>query len=143
MRAITLFRAIAWLGVAIVFWSLNVRWGSNMDVGAGPPAGWHRTVVGAALLTMIAALLLSISGRRGNPPSWIARAVSGACAGAVLLIAWYLRAQAEGPFADAIQGPGWVWLLAGGGLITSAVVGTLGLKTQVKKSNKRERRRAR
>lgn len=128
MRPITLFRAMAWLGVALVFWSLNVQWGSNADAGAGPPAMWHRTVVGAGLLSFIAAMAMSLSGRKDRPPSWLARAIAGIGAAAILFIAYRLRMQAEGPLADTVRGQGWTWLVAGGGLVASAVVGSLGIK---------------
>lgn len=140
MRAITLFRALAWFGVAVVFWSLNLRWGSSVDVGAGPPAAWHRSVVGAGLLAVLAALALSVSGRKGNPPSWAFRGVAGACAAGILLIAWRIYAQADDVLADAIKGPGWTWLLAGGAMVLGAVIGTLGLKRSPEKSQKKRRR---
>jgi hypothetical protein len=143
MRAITIFRAFAWLGVAIVFWSLNMRWGSSLDVGNGPPQPWHRTVVGAGLLAFIAALALSVSGRGGDPPGWVARAVAAVCAALVLLLAWRLYGRAEGMFADAIEGTGWTWMMAGGGLVAGGVIGSFGLKPREAENKPRARRKRR
>jgi hypothetical protein len=143
MRAITLFRAFAWLGVAIVFWSLNMQWGSSTEVGSGPPLPWHRTVVGAGLLAFIAAVTLSVSGRGGNPPGWVARAVAALCAALVLLLAWRLYGRAEGMFADAIEGAGWTWMMAGGGLVAGGVIGSFGLKPSDADNKPRARRKRR
>jgi hypothetical protein len=128
MRPITLFRALAWFGVVVVFWSLNIQWGTDIDAGNGPPTVWHRTVVGAGLLSFIVALILSIAGRKGNPPGWPARIAATAGAALVLFLGWRLHGQADGPYTDAIAGPGWTWLMVGGALLAGAVIGTMGLK---------------
>jgi hypothetical protein len=143
MRAITIFRAFAWFGVAIVFWSLNMQWGSSLDVGSGPPQPWHRTVVGAGLLAFVAAVALSVSGRGGNPPGWVARAVAAACALLVLFLAWRLHGRAEGLLADAINGAGWTWMMAGGGLVAGGVIGSFGLKPREVGNKPRARRKRR
>ena len=126
---LTFARAVAWFGVVVVFWSLNVRWGTDADVGAGPPGQWERQVVGAGMLALIAAISLSASGRKGNPPSWRARAVAFAAAVLILVIAMLLRRSALGGItgADLIDGPGWTWLLSGGGFVLGATTMTLAL----------------
>lgn len=142
MRAITMFRAAAWLGTAVVFWSLNVRWGTNLDLPNGPPGQWERLVVGAGVLSLLAALAISVSGRKGNPPSWTARGIGLASALLVIGIALHLRstAQAVGFTSDLLGGQGWTWLLAGGGLVLGAVAGTLGLKPKAGPRKPRRRR---
>ena len=47
---VTIARAVAWIGVLIVFWSMNVQWGDDADAGKGPPIQFKRYVVGAILL---------------------------------------------------------------------------------------------
>lgn len=143
MRAITLFRALAWTGTIIVFSSLVlVRWGENPNLPAGPPGQWEKLVVGAGLLATLAALAISVSGRKRVPPSWVARAVSFISAGLVLFIAFYLRsdALATGFAADLLSGQGWTWLLAGGGMVFGAAVGTFGLTPPAPPHKQRKRR---
>lgn len=117
---LTFVRAVAWFGVFIVFWSLNVRWGTDVNVNIGPPGQWERHVVGSGLLALIAALALSISGRRGNPPSWKARGIALAAGVLIIVIALLLRSRAMSGFEDLIAGAGWTWLLSGGGFVLSA-----------------------
>jgi hypothetical protein len=144
MRAITFFRGAAWLGAAVVFWSLNVRWDADPTTGGGPPAQWERHVVGAALLAVIAALALSVSGRGERPPSWVARGVAAAGAVGVIGIALYLRYTAKVQDIEyRLLGQGWTWLLAGGGLVLGAVVGSLGLRPAEKDEPRRKKRRRR
>ncbi len=127
---LTVVRAIAWFGVVVVFWSLNVRWGTDLDVDTGPPGQWERHVVGAALLALVAAMALSVSGRRGNPPSWLARGIALGGALSIALIGLYLRHDAVTGItgADLIGGPGWTWMFSGGGFVLSAAVLALALK---------------
>lgn len=128
MRAITIFRAMAWLGVAVVFWSLNMRWGTDPNLPNGPPGQWERPIVGAGLLAMISALAISLSGRKHTPPSWLARGIAVAGGVLTIAIALYLHSDALATgFGDAILGGGWLWLLAGGGLVLGAAAGTLKL----------------
>jgi hypothetical protein len=140
MRVITIFRAMAWFGVIVVFWSLNIRWGTDVNLPNGPPRPWHTTVVGAGLLAFIAALALSVSGRGGKAPHWIARAIAGLAAAGILFIAWSLYREAHsgaiGNDVDAVAGTGWTWLLAGGGMVSSAAIGALGLQTEGKDRDK-------
>lgn len=129
MRALTLFRAMAWFGVVVVFWSLNVRWGTDIDVRGGPPSLWHRTVVGCGLLGFLAALALSVSGRKGAPPAWWARGVAGGASLLMLFLAWRLyQGITTGVNPDAVRGTGFTWMVAGSGMVLSAVIGTLGMK---------------
>lgn len=134
MRMLTVVRAVAWFGVAITFWSNNVLWGNDIDTGVGPPGQWQRQVVGAGCLALIAAFALSVSGRRGNPPSWIARGVAVASSLGVLLIGYLLRRDALGGFPHLIEGPGWTWMFAGGGFVLAASVMALGLTPAETKS---------
>lgn len=140
MQLLTLFRGMAWFGVLVVFWSLNVRWGTDINLPSGPPSRWHRAVVGTGLLSFIAAFCLSVSGRKGAPPSWIARGIAGGAALISLIIAWSLYSKAEGIYADWIAGTGWTWMVAGCGMITGAVIGSMGLKPARKSSNKSGKR---
>jgi hypothetical protein len=110
-------RAVAWAGVFVVFWSMNVQWGNDADAGKGPPIQFKRYVVGAILLGLVAAGALTVSYFRSKPPGPIARGVAVAGALAVLLIAWLVRRDALQDFPHLIQGSGWRWLVAGGGLI--------------------------
>lgn len=127
MRMLTLFRGMAWFGVVVVFWSLNMRWGTKIYDGSGPPNYWHREVVGCGLLALIAALSISLSGRKRNSPSWVARGIAAVCGLLVLFIAWRMHANATMMTEDRLGGTGWTWLLAGGGLVAGAVLGTFGL----------------
>ena len=140
MRAITFFRAFAWFGVVVVFWSLNVRWGSSTGLSSGPPTPWEKWTVAAGILALLVALSLSVSGRKGDPPSWMARGIAGGASLLAIGIVLYLRSKATGILADAATGPGWTWLAAGSGLILGAVIGTLGLKPQVRRPSKRRGR---
>ncbi|MCG8423839.1 MAG: hypothetical protein MJE77_38575 [Proteobacteria bacterium] len=142
MRAITMFRAAAWLGVAVIFWSLNVRWGTDTGVGGGPPTSqWERFVVAAGLLALIAALSLSLSGRKDYPPSFMARGVAALSAAIIASIAFYLHSQATGALEFALEGDGWTWLVVGGALVVGAVLGSFGLKAPIKRPGKRRKRR--
>jgi hypothetical protein len=125
---LTLIRAVAWFGVFVVFWSLNVRWGTDINVGVGPPGQWERHVVGSGLLAMVAALALSFSGRRGNPPSWTARGIALGAGALIVAIALLLRSRALSGFEDLIAGPGWTWLLSGGGFVLAASTLAMSLK---------------
>jgi hypothetical protein len=142
MRPLTFLRAFAWLGAAVTFWSLNVKWGVSADVGAGPPGQWERHVVGAALLAFTGALALSISGRGGYPPALWARLVSLGSGAGIIVIAFVLRrdAFAEG-FDHLITGPGWTWMFAGGGLISASALGAFGIKPPDDKNDRGKKRR--
>lgn len=137
-----MFRALAWLGTTIVFWSLNLRWGTDLALPSGPPAQWHRLVVGAGLLAAVAALAISVSGRKHTPPSWLARGIALAGGLLVLGIGLHLRSSAfaVGFEEHLLGGQGWTWLMAGGGLVLGAVIGTLGLKPGQPPRKPRKRR---
>ena len=142
MRVLTIFRAMAWFGVIVVFWSLNVRWGADLNLPNGPPNHSHKAVVGAGLLALIAALALSVSGRGGNPPSWIARGIAGVASLIIIAIVWSLYSKASDPtYAEMIGGTGWTWLAGGGGMIASAVIGTLGLQKVPEKQDNKSRKK--
>lgn len=142
MRPITIFRAFAWLGVAVIFWSLNLRWGIDEGLPGGPPTSlWERLVVAAGLLAMVSAITLSVSGRKDNPPSWNARGIAGVAAFFVVVIGLYLRSNAAGILVNAIEGQGWTWMMAGGGLVAGAVVGSFGLKKPIRRPPKGSRKR--
>jgi hypothetical protein len=130
MRMITLFRGLAWFGALVVFGSLVlVRWGDDPNLPGGPPGTVEKLVVGACLLAALSALAISVSGRKRIPPSWTARAIATASAAAILAIAVYIRSHALSTgFPDVLGGQGWIWLIAGGGMLLSASAGTLGLK---------------
>lgn len=131
MRAITLLRALAWVGTAVVLGSLIlVRWGENPNLPPGPPGQWEKLVVGACLLAVIAALAISVSGRKRNPPTWTARGVAAATAAMVLVIAFELRSEAlaTGFAPDLLGGQGWTWLVLGGSVALGAALGTMALK---------------
>ena len=99
-------------------------------------------LVGAGLLALIAALALSVSGRKGNPPSWWARGIALACAASLLLIGWWLHSKtADLLYAEFVEGPGWTWMMAGGGMVTGAAIGALGLKAKRKRQAQKKRRR--
>jgi hypothetical protein len=110
-------RALAWVGAFVIFWSMNVVWGNDPDMGEGPPVQWKRQVVGAILLAVISAGALTLSWFRGGPPGRVARLVTVVGGLAILLIAWWLHHDAMRDFPHLIQGPGWRWLLAGGGFV--------------------------
>jgi hypothetical protein len=128
MRMLTVFRVVAWAAVIVVGWSLAIRWGTDADVGNGPPIQFGKKVVGAAVLAGVVAVVLTMSGRKGAPPAWWARGVAVAASLGALGIAWYLRSWAHGDgFPDLVAGPGWMWMFAGAGLSFAAAIGTVGL----------------
>lgn len=143
MRAITLFRAMAFTGTVVVWSSLVlVRWGENPNLPPGPPGQWEESVVAAGLLATLASLALVVSGRKNVPPGWGPRAVAGIGAAIVLGIAFYLRsnAVATGLADSLLSGQGWTWLTAGGGLVLGAAVGSFGLKQPPTPHKQRKRR---
>ncbi len=126
-------RAAAWIGAFMVFWSLNVHWGNDPDAGVGPPLQWKRQVTGALLLALIGAGALTVSFLRGRRPGAIGRTVAAAGGVSVMIIAWMLRKDAMVDFPHLIQGPGWRWLLAGGGMVLAAASLSLAVPTVVRK----------
>lgn len=129
MRAVTWFRGTSWVGAAIGLWSLNVRWGTDVMVGNGPPRQFERLVVGAALLVVLVAVTVSVSGRDGRAPKLRSKLVALAGALGALGLAWLVRSRAHANgFPDLVAGAGWTWMLAGGGFALSAAIGWFGLK---------------
>ena len=120
MSLLSVIRALAWIGVVLAGWSLNLRWGRDPRVGSGPPGQWERHVVGVALLCALAALLLSFAKRRRIP--W-ARAGASAASIAALAIALSLHTDAsDAGFDHLVAGPGWPWLVGGAGLTLAAAL---------------------
>lgn len=130
MRLITMFRGLAWFGTLIVFGSLVlVRWGADPNLPGGPPGTVEKFVVGACLLAVLSAMAISVSGRKRIPPSWTARIIAASSAAAIVTITGYIYIHARNTgFTDLLGGQGWGWLLAGGGMLLGAAVGTMGLK---------------
>ncbi len=129
MRPVTVIRALLWIGVAVSWWALNLRWGADLDVGSGPPAQLERLVVGSALLVTIAALALSVSGRGAVPPASWAKGIAVAAALAALGCTLMARSQAVTTrVAHVLQGPGWPWMLVGAGLATGCALAAWGLR---------------
>jgi len=127
-------RIIAWGAAFIVFWALNVRWGDDPSVGNGPPVQFQRQVVGAFLLALVGAGALTWSFFSGRNPGKVGRWMGAGAGGAVLLIAWWVRRDAMVDFPHLLAGPGWHWLLGGGGLLLSA--STLAMATPLPKGKK-------
>lgn len=124
-----MLRAVAWFGLAVVAWSLNIRWGVDPNVPTGPPAQWQRHVVGAGLLALIAAIAISASGRGDTPPSNRARAIAVGSALLIMVLALVIRNSATSAgFEHLLQGSGFMWLFSGGGLVLGAAIGTFGLR---------------
>ncbi len=138
MRPITLLRAVAWLGLAVVAWSLNIRWGVDPNVPTGPPAQWQRHVVGAGLLALIAAVALSASGRKGNPPSNVARGIAVGAALLIAVLGLVVRSSATSSgFEHLLQGSGYRWMFSGGGLVLGAAIGAFALRAPEPKKSDR------
>jgi hypothetical protein len=133
MQPLTVMRAAAWLGFVVVGWSLNVRWGASVDLPSGPPAQWERLVVGATLLSLGAALALSLSGRGGAPPSWLARGLAAAAGAGAVTIAFVLRGRAQSALGgpdSLLGGSGWTWLCAGAALVAASALATAALRAK-------------
>lgn len=143
MRPITAIRAVAWIAAVIAGYSLFLHWGTDPDVRSGPPAHWERQVVGAVVLTFLAAVALMFSGS-GDRQRWVPRGLAAAFAVGTVGIALTLRSNAHSSgFPDLVNGPGWTWLIAGGALSATATVVALLLpakKRKVKVGSKKARR---
>lgn len=150
MNILTLLRALGWLGVAVAGWSVTLRWGADPAVGAGPPGTWERHVVGAMLLTAIAALAISVSGRSGQPPRLPYRIAGVTAAGLALALALsiYLRVTRSEVFehmVGIVDGPGFAWLATGTAMTFGATAATLLLRPPPapRRSASKQRRRRR
>ncbi len=123
-------RAAAWIGAVVVGWSLNIRWGDDEFLGNGPPATYHKHVVGAMLLAFMAALLISLSQKM---PFKLAACAVAVGAG---IIAVVIKTGAP----DTVtSGSGLLWMTVGAGL---AVIGsgmTLSLKPPEAKKKPRRK----
>lgn len=134
-------RAGGLIAVALAGWSLNVRWGTNAAVRGGPPLQWEKEVVGAAVLTALAALALWLGTRPTASATrhWL-RAVAAAAAAGTAAIAIHLRRDAERPgLADLVNGPGWSWLAAGAALALVAAGVSFAIRAPAAPSRKRRR----
>jgi hypothetical protein len=117
VKPLTLARATAWLGVALIGWSLNLRWGTDRGLPLGPPATHERTVVAALLLAVAAALAASVAGRKARAPGMMAKAIG--LGGALGALACAAAIHSQGP-ASVLGGAGWPWLAVGAALATVA-----------------------
>jgi hypothetical protein len=136
-----LVRAASLVGAALAGWSNNVQWGTGA-VRGGPPAQWERHVVGAALLVALAALAVWLGTRPGGS-RLILRAAASGFALAALAIAFHLKSRAESlRLFNLIDGPGWTWLVAGGGTALAAALGSFAVGREVVSRRSRARRRA-
>lgn len=133
MQPIVLTRVVAWLGTVAVGWSLNLRWGDDPNLPAGPPSHLERPIVGAMLLAMVAAIALSTAAR-----GWVARglALAGG-AGAVAISLW---ARSRGP-DTALGGAGWLWMMLGAAAVLAAAAGRAALKAPPARTKKPAKRR--
>jgi hypothetical protein len=138
-------RAASIIAVALAGWSVNVRWGSGTTVRGGPPMQWERIVVGAAVLSALAALAVWIGTRPGAGASrmWL-RGAACACALGVAAIALHLRGEASRlGINDLVNGPGWAWLAAGAGAALAAAGGSFALRDRAGSLNQRSQGRRR
>lgn len=138
-----LVRAASLIAVALVAWSLNVRWGSSDSLRGGPPLQWERIVVGAALLSAIAALAVWLATRPSAAGSrvWL-RGVAGGAALGVAAISLNLRSQTdEAVMADLVRGPGWTWLTLGAVLAIGAAAGSFAVRGDPAGASRRSRGR--
>lgn len=123
-------RAAAWIGVIVVGWSLNIRWGDDEFLGNGPPATYHKHVVGAMLLAFVAALLISLSHKLPFKLAGCAAAVSAG------ILAVIIKTGAP---ATVTSGSGLLWMTIGAGLVVIGSGATLSLKPpEVKKKPRRK-----
>ena len=121
-------RAVAWIGVVVVGWSLNLRWGDDVNVPNGPGPLYQKQVVGAMLLALLAALAISVSQK------WIAKGVAVAAGAGGALIAITLRSNAP----DTVtSGAGWLWMAAGAGAALFATAAALLVKPPAAKKRSR------
>jgi hypothetical protein len=151
MRLLTVLRGLAWLGVAVAGWSVNLKWGDDPALGTGAPTMWERHVVGATLLAAVAALALSISGRGGRPPRLPYRlaALAASALALGLALSIYLRVTRSEFYehmVGIVSGPGFAWLAAGTAMSFAAAVGAVGLREPAaarRSASKRRKKRGR
>ena len=128
-----LVRAVSVLALAVTAWSLNVRWGEAASNRGGPPMQWEKSVVGAALLVGITAVLLWIATRpkinTGALRLGIRAAAAIAALGAAGITFYLHRDATTSDLASLLGGPGWTWLAIGTGLALLAVGGALAIRS--------------
>jgi len=128
MHAMTIMRAIAFIGMAITFWSLNLRWGLSEDMGNGPPKPWERFVVLAGLLSFIATALIAVSGKKGNPPTPKIRLTALLFSTLAAGVPFYLYFKSLDMYTTALHGNGWLWLLIGTALVLGSCSATFSIR---------------
>ncbi len=137
-------RAASLVGVALVGWSLNVKWGSASAVRGGPPMQWERFVVGAALLAALAAIAVWIATRPSASSLRVPlRAAAVLLAVGVGAIALHLHGEAGRPaLSDLVNGPGWTWLSVGGLVSLAAAAATFAVRAprQAEPAQRKRRR---
>jgi hypothetical protein len=124
-------RAVAWIGVVVVGWSLNIRWGADEFLGNGPPVTFQKHVVGALLLGLVAALAISITQKLAVKGVGAAAAIGG------VLIAISIRSNAP---ETVTSGSGWTWMTVGTALLLAGTAATLLVRPQAPKPSSRRRR---
>jgi hypothetical protein len=127
-----LVRAASVLALAVTAWSLNVRWGATATARGGPPMQWERSVVGAALLVAISAVLVWIATRpkinTGALRLGLRAAATIAALGAAGIAVYLRRDATSSDIESLLAGPGWTWLAVGTGLAVAAVAGALAVR---------------
>ena len=128
-----LVRAVSVLAVAVTAWSLNVKWGETTSARGGPPMQWEKSVVGAALLVAITAVLVWIATRpkinTGTLRLGLRAAAAIAALGAAGIPVYLHRDATTSDLESLLGGPGWTWLAVGTGLAVLAVAGALAIRS--------------
>jgi len=123
-------RAATWVGVVVVGWSLNVRWGDDVLLPNGPPATYHKHVVGAMLLAFAAAVLISISQK---VPYRVAGCTAAVLAGVIAVVI------KTGAPETVTSGVGLLWMTIGAGLTVIGSGATLALEAPEQKQKPRRK----
>jgi len=121
-------RLLLWLAAIASVMAMFTVWGPDTNMASGPPKQLERHVNGVILLLVIAAFVLSFSGRGKQPPAWWARAVTAVAGVAAVAVTFALRAKvrSEGT-GHLIEGAGWAWMLGAAAAAALAGVGSLAL----------------
>jgi len=130
VKTLTVARAVAWIGVALVGWSLNIRWGDDIFLGNGPPATYHKNIVGALLLAFGAALAISVS------RAWPAKGLGIVAAVGCAAIALTVRTGAP---ATVTSGAGWIWMAAGASSVLLGAVAAIAVRAPAAKKSRGKR----
>jgi len=111
----------------LVGWSLNIRWGDDIFLGNGPPATYHKNIVGALLLAFGAALAISVS------RAWPARGLGVVAALGCAVIALTVRTGAP---ASVTSGAGWIWMAAGAAAVVLGAVAAATVRAPAQKKSR-------